>query len=187
MDWSRATPEFREMSLLDIIFIQMAPWSTMYNYKQVVDNNYTFNFFLSGDSGYPLEPWLMTPLNNATTPAETRYNRAHCKTRNIVEGSFGLLKSRFRCLSQSGGTLLYTPEKVCKIVVAVAVLHNFCIRRGIANTEDDVQNENFEDDITDNTPAAWNKYFNSYITFQFIYIFNSYITLLNGYYIHNKK
>ena len=49
---------------------------------------------------------------------------------------------------------MYTPEKVCKIIVAVAVLHNFCIRRGIANTEEDVQHDDFEDDIPDNTPAG---------------------------------
>jgi len=45
--------------------------------------------------------------------------------RNVIERSFSLLKSRFRCLDQSGGTLLYAPEKVLKIVVACIVLHNF--------------------------------------------------------------
>ena len=98
-------------------------------------------FFNIGDSGYPLEPWLLTPVNNPTTNGERKYNTAHCKTRNIVERSFGLLKSRFRCLSQSGGTLLYKPEKVCRIVVACAVLHNFCITRGIMHEPEDLNVE----------------------------------------------
>ena len=49
------------------------------------------------------------------------------KTRNIIERSFGLLKSCFRCIDTSGGTLLYTPLKCCDIVIAVVVLHNLCI------------------------------------------------------------
>jgi len=33
------------------------------------------------------------------------------RTRNITEWCFGILKSRFRCLDKSGGTLLYSVEK----------------------------------------------------------------------------
>jgi len=46
------------------------------------------------------------------------------------------MKSRFRCLDHSGGTLLYTPERACSIVTAVSVLHNFCITRNISTTVD---------------------------------------------------
>ena len=73
----------------------------------------------------------MTPVTNPTTVSEIGYNDAHAKTRNIVERCFGVLKSRFRCLDKTGGTLLYTPEKVCQIFVASSVLHNFCIDRNI--------------------------------------------------------
>jgi DDE superfamily endonuclease len=89
-----------------------------------------------GDSGYPAEPWLLTPLATPTTPSETAYNAAHVRTRNVIERCFGVMKSRFRCLDQSGGTLLYTPERACRIVTAVCVLHNFCITRNIATTLD---------------------------------------------------
>jgi len=46
------------------------------------------------------------------------------------------MKSRFRCLDKSGGTLLYTADKACKLVTATAVLHNFCITRQL-NTDMD--------------------------------------------------
>jgi hypothetical protein len=45
------------------------------------------------------------------------------KTRNIIERSFELLKSRFRCIDTSGGTRLYTPLKCCDIGIAV-VMYN---------------------------------------------------------------
>ena len=50
----------------------------------------------------------------------------------VIERSFGLLKSRYRCLDKSGGTLLYTPERACGIVVACCVLHNFCLEHNVA-------------------------------------------------------
>ena len=83
--------------------------------------------WLSGYSGYPLRPWLLTPVLNPTSPQEVRYNETHMKTRSIVERSFGLLKSRLRCIDTSGGTPLYTPLKCCDIVIVVVVLHNLCI------------------------------------------------------------
>jgi len=92
--------------------------------------------WFTGDGGYPLQPWLLTPLSNATTSSEIAYNAAHMKTRNVIERCFGVMKSRFRCLDKSGGTLLYSPEKTCKLVIAVSVLHNFCLSRNISTTID---------------------------------------------------
>ena len=54
------------------------------------------NGWLSGDSGYPLKKFLMTPKLNPSTLAEQRYNTAHSKTRVVVEKAFGICKSRFR-------------------------------------------------------------------------------------------
>lgn len=89
------------------------------------------NGWLLGDSGYPLRAWLMTPVLNPTTRKQERYNSSHMRTRSIVERSFGILKSRFRCIDNSGGTLLYHPQKACDIVVAVAVLHNMCVSNNV--------------------------------------------------------
>nr|XP_023027765.1 putative nuclease HARBI1 [Leptinotarsa decemlineata] len=75
--------------------------------------------WLLGDSGYPLQPRLMTPIVNAlpNTP-EGRYTQAHCSARNCIE--------RFRCLS-GDRTLRYKPEVVGQIISSCATLHNICI------------------------------------------------------------
>lgn len=82
------------------------------------------NKFLIGDSGYPLEPWLMTPVDNAAegTP-ESRYNVRHISARNCIERLNGVLKSRFRCLLRHRA-LNYKPNKVGLIINACAILHN---------------------------------------------------------------
>ena len=41
-----------------------------------------------------------------------------------TEHCIRLLKCRWLCLGSAGGTLLYTPEKVCNIILACWVLHN---------------------------------------------------------------
>ena len=41
---------------------------------------------------------LLTPIINAQTPAEDRYNKAQVLTRVKVECCIGILKNRFRCL-----------------------------------------------------------------------------------------
>lgn len=90
----------------------------------------------SGDSGYPLEPWLLTPVLNAEENSpEARYTHMHVKARNCVERCFGVLKGRFRCLHKHR-TLEYSPIKAGRIINACAVLHNFCIISGLALEED---------------------------------------------------
>lgn len=99
--------------------------------KHIFDNSTISDGWLLGDSAYPLRPWLLTPVLNPITPSENRYKSAHVRTRNTVERAFGVLKSRFRCIDSSGGTLLYTPKKACRIAVTVAVLRNVCVDNNV--------------------------------------------------------
>ena len=97
----------------------------------------------------------MTPYRNPQTPGEERYNEAHAKTRAVVERTFGLLKSRFRCLDKSGGTLLYSPNFVCQIIGACCMLHNFAVRKGLEiDIRDDLTPEPDNPPLTEATPSA---------------------------------
>nr|CAI5867917.1 unnamed protein product [Callosobruchus analis] len=81
--------------------------------------------WLLGDSGYPQEPWLMTPiLNPVARNPESRYTEAHIQARNCVERCIGVLKGGFLCLSK---ILRYSPQKVGNITNACAILHNLCV------------------------------------------------------------
>lgn len=82
------------------------------------------DYWLLGDSGYACKPFLLTPVINPTTQAEENYNRAHIRTRNTIERSFGVWKRRFACLSMG---LRLKPEKVVDIIVATAILHNLSV------------------------------------------------------------
>ncbi|XP_071652402.1 putative nuclease HARBI1 [Temnothorax longispinosus] len=92
-------------------------------------NNYEHgdtDTWLIGDSGYPQQPWLMTPIVNAqpNTP-DSRYTDALVKARCCVERCIGTLKSRFRCILKER-MLRYSPLSVGRIIVACSVLHNIC-------------------------------------------------------------
>ncbi|KAJ1198285.1 hypothetical protein NDU88_002127 [Pleurodeles waltl] len=129
--------------------------------------------WLIRDSGYPNLPWLLTPVRNPRTRAEERYNEAHGRTRRVIERAFGLLKARFRCLHMTGGSLMYSPKKVCHIIVACCMLHNLALRRqvpflqedgpdgGVVEAVEPVESEEEEDseDDTDNRDRVIQQYF----------------------------
>lgn len=91
-----------------------------------------------GDSGYLLEPWLMTPLLQAQSNSELLYNRKHSQARSIIEQCNGLLKNRWRCLLKHR-MLHYHPEVASNIVVSCVVLHNMCIHHKIGESDIEVE------------------------------------------------
>lgn len=84
--------------------------------------------YLLGDSGYPLEPWLLTTYDQPKTHAQKEYNVRHRSLRSLVERAIGLLKARFRCLLDA--KLRYNHEKCGYIIYSCVVLHNFLLDNG---------------------------------------------------------
>ncbi|XP_065306437.1 putative nuclease HARBI1 [Dermacentor albipictus] len=103
---------------------------------------YALNCMFVSDSGYPLEPWLLTPVpgHPPVQTADAQYNTAHAVMRSAVERCIGLLKSRFRCL-QRYRTLLYEPERAANIVAACAVLHDLRLSEGDIESGDESDDE----------------------------------------------
>lgn len=88
------------------------------------------NSWILGDSGYPLQPWLLTPYANPVSAQQIKFNEKHISTRNVIERCNGVLKNRFRCLS-ADNVLRYSPLKVSKIINVCCALHNICLEENV--------------------------------------------------------
>lgn len=82
---------------------------------------YTKKIYFSGDSGYPLRNYFMTPLVNPVTQAEQRYNESLIRTRNGIERQIGLWKRRFPVIAYGIRLKL---ETIKTVIIATTVLHN---------------------------------------------------------------
>uniref|UniRef100_A0A182RZA5 DDE Tnp4 domain-containing protein n=1 Tax=Anopheles funestus TaxID=62324 RepID=A0A182RZA5_ANOFN len=88
--------------------------------------------FVTGDAGYPSEPWLIRPHRNPGRGSEeASFNTLLSSGRIIVEMTIAILKSRFRCLNGGDGCLNYTPKKCAAIINVCRALHNVCIEHNI--------------------------------------------------------
>ena len=95
-----------------------------------------------GDSGYPLTRYLMTPYLTPQTPAEERFNASLCRTRVLIEQTFGILKRKFQAL-QIG--LRTSPEQAVVYITASCILHNIAIERRDTVISDDYMGINIRD------------------------------------------
>ncbi|XP_040073556.1 putative nuclease HARBI1 [Ixodes scapularis] len=101
-----------------------------------------------------LTPWLMTPFRKFQKKEEENYNDGLTKTRQVIERTFGIMKSRFRCLDRSGGVLQYSPGVCCRLIVACAVLHNYCTRHHISLAEPPVEESDDEEEEEEDRPST---------------------------------
>ncbi|XP_072263909.1 putative nuclease HARBI1 [Pyxicephalus adspersus] len=118
--------------------------------------NGEFNGWLLGDEGYGVKPWLLTPFDKPVTKAEVRYNISHSSTYSFLERAVEVLKSRFRCLDNPNGVLLYNPEKVCKIILVCCIIHNIAIMKCLdvdiaLDLRSPIKEESIEDDTKEGT------------------------------------
>ena len=74
------------------------------------------------------------------------------KASKNIECAFGVWKSLWRAVDETGGTLCYSPERVCRLAVATMVLHNICIDHVLQWEATDYDSE--EDDTTGISHAA---------------------------------
>ncbi|KAJ8911576.1 hypothetical protein NQ315_008919 [Exocentrus adspersus] len=106
------------------------------------------NFYLLGYSGYPLRPWLMTPILPEPQPdtPELAYNRAMRRIRTTVEICHGRLKNRFRCLLKDR-TLHYSEVVFFsqQVKFTCCVLHNIYMDNNIPLYEDNIVDEDDPD------------------------------------------
>ncbi|CAH1993083.1 unnamed protein product [Acanthoscelides obtectus] len=111
-------------------------WKNSHAYRHLRElASHGERFWLLGDSGYPLRPWLLTPIINAEPgTAEEHYTNMHCLTRNTVERCIGVLKARWRCLLVHR-VLHYDHHMVAKMINACAVLHTICNRHNVPFSE----------------------------------------------------
>lgn len=94
------------------------------------------DYYLIGDSTYPLEPWLMTPITSPDTDNEKEYNNTHASVRDVFKKCIELLKSRFRC-TINAKHLRYGGVNSAKIIYSCLTLHNFLINNGFSSDVDD--------------------------------------------------
>ncbi|KAL1487935.1 hypothetical protein ABEB36_015318 [Hypothenemus hampei] len=95
-------------------------------------------FFLLGDSGYPLQKNLLTPFKDRgnLTDRQVNYNLQLSKNRYVIEHCFGIIKQKFRQLYH---VKLRKIEYIVHLIRAACVLHNLALEDGF--TEDDVLNQ----------------------------------------------
>lgn len=80
---------------------------------------------------------MLTPIIPDAQPntPEAIYNERHCRTRNVAERGFGVLKNRFRCLKKDRA-LHYSHAKAGQIIYSCAILHN-CQKYNIPDRDPD--------------------------------------------------
>ena len=101
----------------------------------------------------------MTFIIQPATSAERDFNEVNRKTRCLIKRAFGVLKSRWRILDHTGGSMCYSPTKVDKITITCCVLHNICRTNGTPilepnSADEPLDNAKGEDQAQSSTTSA---------------------------------
>ncbi|XP_017486750.1 PREDICTED: putative nuclease HARBI1 [Rhagoletis zephyria] len=115
--------------------------------------------WLLGDSEYPLEPWLLTPILDAKTENEEVYNTLHLEAIYTISKTFATLRSHFRCLSR-GRVLWYDHKDAAQLVYACAIFHNVLQKCGIYKYDyvDVSTDDTTIEEICSNDSIKWDYY-----------------------------
>lgn len=89
----------------------------------------------------------MTPFLNPATDSQMKYNNALCKTRVLIEQTFGIIKRRFRVLHCE---MLTNPSQAVINTAACVVLHNIGINRGDIINYDRLEDQDTNIDMQEN-------------------------------------
>lgn len=94
-------------------------------------------YYLLGDSGYPLKNNLMTPFKDRgqLTQRQTNFNIKLASNRCLIEQCFGILKQKFRQLYH---IKLRDTAHITHLIRAACVLYNYSVE------DDCIINENME-------------------------------------------
>jgi len=94
---------------------------------------------LIGDNGYPLGPYLITPLLTCTTREQRHFNYALCNARVKIENVFGIWKRRFPCSRQQ---LRFKLSTNLLVITACSVLYNIASKAAIPVPDGGDENDN---------------------------------------------
>ncbi|XP_039516129.1 putative nuclease HARBI1 isoform X1 [Pimephales promelas] len=94
--------------------------------------------YVPANCHYPCKPWLLKPYLQPRQGPQLNYNRAHKTTRAVVDRGIGQLKRHFHVLHRE---VRLRPEKLSKVIIACAILHNICKVRQIAEPLEDGDEE----------------------------------------------
>ncbi|GBG62568.1 hypothetical protein CBR_g31205 [Chara braunii] len=99
--------------------------------------------YVLGDAGYPLLPWLMTPVGgDERTPQEVNFDDCHTSARSCIERTFALLKGVWRnFLRRQIGNM----KTIMKEFMAVCILHNMMVDMRIDVDLDDLDSDDDDD------------------------------------------
>ena len=70
----------------------------------------------------------MTPYNVPATNEQTHFNVVLCRTRVLIEKTYGTLKQRFQYLHHG---LRWSPKQAVGYITACSILHNIEIARSV--------------------------------------------------------